>query len=251
MDLYPAIDLRDGGAVRLTQGDFDRQVRYGDPVALAKRFIAAGASWLHVVDLEAARTGTTHETPVLERLVAAAAGRARVQNGGGIRTEAVVEATLSRGVARVVMGTAALADPDLAIRCARRWPGQVAVGLDYLVDADGVAQAMGHGWLQGTGHTLDELLERWDGEPIAAVIATSIARDGMLEGPDLEGMRSLLEATAIPVIASGGVSTAEDLRALAAITAGDRRLSGAIVGKALVEGRFTLEEALAACAPFV
>jgi phosphoribosylformimino-5-aminoimidazole carboxamide ribotide isomerase len=246
MELYPAIDLRDGGAVRLTQGDFDREERYGDPLALATRFVEGGASWIHVVDLNAARTGIPHERHTLARIVeaagAAGAATVKVQTGGGIRTEDDVAAVLDLGVARVVLGTAALADPALATRCARRWPGRVAVGLDYVVREDGVAEARGHGWQEGSGRTVPELLGIWAGEPIGAVVATAIARDGMLEGADLAGMRTMLAATALPVIASGGVGSLNDLRALAELD-----LAGVIVGKALVEGRFSLEEALIAC----
>jgi phosphoribosylformimino-5-aminoimidazole carboxamide ribonucleotide (ProFAR) isomerase len=150
------------------------------------------------------------------------------------------------GVDRVVLGTAALEDPAFASSCARRWPGRVAVGLDYVVGEDGVSRALGHGWTEGArgARPLDELLSLWAGEPVAAVVATSIARDGMLEGPDLSGLGHLLERTALPVVASGGVASLDDLRALAGLP-----LGGVIVGKALVEGRFNVEEALAACAP--
>jgi phosphoribosylformimino-5-aminoimidazole carboxamide ribotide isomerase len=253
--LYPAIDLRDGGAVRLTQGDFSRETRYGDPLTLAASYLAGGAGWIHVVDLNAARTGVPHERATLGRIVAVAAasssGPAKVQTGGGIRTEADVAAVLGLGVARVVLGTAALEDPALATRCARRWPGQVAVGLDYMVRPDGVAEARGHGWEQGSGRALAGLLDIWAGEPIGAVVATAIARDGMLGGSDLEGLSTLLGLTALPVIASGGVGVLDDVVALAELSVGGRRLEGAIVGKALVEGRFTMEEAVAACAASV
>jgi phosphoribosylformimino-5-aminoimidazole carboxamide ribotide isomerase len=255
MELYPAIDLRDGGAVRLTQGDFGREARYGDPLALAARFIKGGAPWIHVVDLNAARTGVPHERATLGRIVelANAAGTesapaVRVQTGGGIRSEDDVAAVLDLGVARVVLGTAALADPALATRCARRWPGRVAVGLDYVVRPDGVAEARGHGWQEGSGRTVHELLGIWAGEPIGAVVATAIARDGMLEGSDLVGLRTLLASTALPLIASGGVGTLDDLRALAELSVEGRTLAGVIVGKALVEDRFTTEEAIGACA---
>jgi phosphoribosylformimino-5-aminoimidazole carboxamide ribotide isomerase len=253
MELYPAIDLRDGGAVRLTQGDFDREQRYGDPLALASRFVEAGAPWVHVVDLNAARTGVPHERETLARIVAlAAAGggrgaRVRVQTGGGIRTEDDVAAVLEIGVARVVLGTAALENPEMAARCARRWPDQIAVGLDYVLRPDGVAEARGHGWEEGSGRTVHELLDLWAGEPIGAVVATAIARDGMLGGSDLSGLGALLAVTALPVIASGGVGSLEDLGALAALEVGGRRLAGVIVGKALVEDRFSVEEAVAAC----
>jgi phosphoribosylformimino-5-aminoimidazole carboxamide ribotide isomerase len=253
MELYPAIDLRDGGAVRLTQGDFDRQVGYGDPLVLAQRFIEGGATWIHVVDLNAARTGVPHERETLARIVAlAGAGNGagngvRVQTGGGIRTEDDVAAVLGLGVARVVLGTAALEDPALAARCARRWPEQIAVGLDYVLRPDGVAEARGHGWEEGSGRTVPELLAVWAGEPIGAVVATAIARDGMLGGSDLDGLGALLALTELPVIASGGVGSLDDLRALAAVEVDGRTLAGAIVGKALVEERFGLEEAVAAC----
>jgi phosphoribosylformimino-5-aminoimidazole carboxamide ribotide isomerase len=259
MELLPAIDLRGGGAVRLTQGDFDREQRYGDPAALAAGFIAAGARWIHVVDLEAARTGAPHERATLAEIVRLAdAASVCVQTGGGIRNEEAAAELLGTGVARVVLGTAAIEDPAFATRCARRWPGRVAVGLDYRVRPDGVAEAQGHGWLSGSGRSVTELLDLWRGEPIGAVVATAVARDGMLSGPDLGGLAALLAVTALPVVASGGVSGPGDLKALAALAvpagpagpAGEgsgRRLAGAIVGKALVEGRMTVEEGLAAC----
>jgi phosphoribosylformimino-5-aminoimidazole carboxamide ribotide isomerase len=234
MELYPAIDLRDGGAVRLTQGDFSREQRYGDPLELAASYLEGGAPWIHVVDLNAARTGVPHERATLAKIVDLGG---RVQAGGGIRTEDDVAAVLDLGVARVVLGTAALEDPALATRCARRWPQQVAVGLDYTGN-----EARGHGWEQGSGRALDELLAIWADEPIGAVVATSIVRDGMLGGPDLAGLGVLRALTKHPVIASGGVSTLEDLHALAGLGC-----PGAIVGKALLEGRFTVKEAVAAC----
>ena len=187
---------------------------------------------------------------------AAAGAGVQVQTGGGIRTEDDVAAVLDLGVARVVLGTAALEDPALATNCARRWPGQVAVGLDYVVRPDGVAEARGHGWEQGSGRTLSDLLEIWAGEPIGAVVATAIARDGMLGGSDVEGLRHLATLAALSslsVIASGGVGTLDDLRELSALAVhdpdlGERALDGVIVGKALVEGRFSVKEAVAACA---
>jgi phosphoribosylformimino-5-aminoimidazole carboxamide ribotide isomerase len=247
MELYPAIDLREGGAVRLTQGDFSRERRYGDPLALAASYIDGGASWVHVVDLNAARTGVPHERPTLARIVELCEPQTvRVQTGGGIRSEDDVAAMLDLGVGRVVMGTAAVEDPALAARCARRWPQQVAIGLDYARRSDGVAEARGHGWEKGSGRTVPELLSIWADEPIGAVVATAIARDGMLLGPDLSGLHAILAHTSLPAIASGGVSSLDDLHALAALD-----LAGVIVGKALVEGRFTVEEAVAACAASV
>ncbi len=249
MELMPAIDLRGGEAVRLTQGDFDREARYGDPLVLAAGYVDAGATWIHVVDLDAARTGVSHEHGALTRILALASpAGVRVQTGGGIRTEAAAADLLESGVTRVVLGTAALEEPDLAARCARRWPGRVAVGLDYRVGEDGVAEALGHGWSQGSGRALTELLKLWADEPIGAVVATAVARDGMLEGPDFSGLAALLAETALPVVASGGVASLADLTALAGLQAGGRRLAGAIVGKAIVDGRFSVGEGLAACA---
>ncbi len=249
MELLPAIDLRRGTAVRLTQGDFGREDRYGDPAALAERYIAAGTRWIHVVDLDGARTGVAHERGVLRQILrlTGEAG-ARVEFGGGVRCEDDVEELLGSGVARVVLGTAALEEPALAGRCARRWPGRVAVGLDYRVGEDGVAEAQAQGWLAGTGQALTDLLELWQHDPIDAVVATSVARDGMLSGPDLKGLQALLAATELPVVASGGVSSVDDLVALARLQVAGRRLAGAIVGKAIMEGRLTVEEGIAACA---
>ena len=249
MELLPAIDLRGGTAVRLSQGDFGREVRYGDPAALAARYIAAGARWIHVVDLDAARTGVPHERVALGQIVRLAADASvNIEAGGGIRTEDDAAALLGSGVARVVLGTAALEDPALAARWARRWPGRIAVGLDYRVGPDGVAEAQAEGWLAGSGRALRDLLALWEGEPFGAVVATSVARDGMLSGPDLAGLRALLAATSLPVVASGGVSGAGDLAALARLEASGGALAGVVVGKALVESRLTVEEGLAACA---
>jgi len=249
MELLPAIDLRGGSAVRLTQGDFARQMDYGDPAALAARYIAGGARWIHVVDLDAARTGVQHEGVALAEIVRLASeASVRVQAGGGIRSDDAAEEMLERGVSRIVLGTAALEDPALAGRCARRWPGRVAVGLDYRVGEDGVAEAQAQGWLAGSGWAVHDLLDLWSREPVGAVVATAVARDGMLEGPDTEGLASLVARTTLPVVASGGVGTADDLRRLAGLEAEGRRLAGAVVGKALVEQRFSVEEGLAACA---
>jgi phosphoribosylformimino-5-aminoimidazole carboxamide ribotide isomerase len=249
MELLPAIDLRGGAAVRLTQGDFARQVGYGDPVELAARYIEGGVRWIHVVDLEAARTGVQHEDAALAKNVRVAEeASVRVQAGGGIRSDEAAEEMLERGVARVVLGTGALEDPGLAGRCARRWPRRVAVGLDYRVGGDGVLEAQAQGWLAGSGWKVSELLDVWAKEPLGAVVVTAVARDGMLEGPDVDAMAALLLQTELPLVASGGVGATQDLVRLAQLEAGGRRLAGAIVGKALVERRFSVEEALAACA---
>ena len=254
MDLYPAIDIRDGGAVRLAQGDFDRQTAYGDPVALARSFAGAGAPWLHVVDLDAARSGRPVNRATV--LAIAAAVDVPVETGGGVRTHDDVDELLAGGLSRVILGTAILDDPDLAQRAAERHPGQVAVGLDYRLDGHGRAEVAVRGWEQGSGRTVAGLLEQLADVELAAVIVTAIERDGMLTGPDLDGLRAVLAATALPVIASGGVGSVADIERLARLSVGGgdadsgaiRRLSGAITGKALVEGRMTVAEGVAACA---
>ncbi len=240
MELLPAIDLRDGRCVRLYQGDYDRETVYGDdPVAQARRFADAGSPWVHVVDLDAARSGE----PVNRPVVAAIAGAvgAKVQTGGGVRDEAAAEALVAAGVTRVVLGTAALEDPALVRRLAARLP--VAVGLD--VRGREVAV---RGWEQGSGRDLLDVLGTYEDAGVEAVVVTQIARDGTLDGPDVEGLAEVLGATTMQVVASGGVGTLDDLRTLAGLVVDGRRLAGAIVGRALYEGRFTIDEALAAVA---
>jgi len=246
MDLYPAIDLRGGRCVRLRQGDYGDQTVYGDdPVAVAAGFAAAGARWIHVVDLDAARTGE----PVNRRVVAAIAAAVRpagtaVQSGGGVRSEAAASALWEEGVRRVVLGTAAVEDPALVARLAAGHPGGVAVG----VDTRGGEVAV-RGWVEGSGVSAADLLARLVDAGVAAIVVTDIRRDGMLAGPDLAGLGAVLDATDLAVVASGGVSSAADLSALASLRGGSggRRLAGAIVGTALYEGRLTVEEGVAAC----
>jgi len=251
MELLAAIDLREGAAVRLVQGDFGRQSDYGDPLEVARGWMSSGVRWLHVVDLDAARTGepTNRELVVALAVMAAATG-VRVQTGGGVRTPADVDELLTAGLTRVVMGTAALEDPPMAVACARRHPGAVAIGLDYRRRAGTGLEAAARGWMEGSGHTVPELLTKLEGAPLGAVIVTAIERDGTLTGPDLEGLVSVLGATDIPVVASGGVGSIGDLEALAALRSpdGSRALVGAVVGKALVDSRVGVEEAIAACA---
>lgn len=239
IDLYPAIDLLGGRCVRLYQGDYDRETVYGDdPVAQAQAFEAEGAAWIHVVDLDAARSGE----PVNRDVVAAIAAGVSVpvQSGGGVRDEAAADALFDAGVARVVVGTAALEDPAFVRRLAARRP--VAVGLD----ARGRDVAV-RGWLQGSGQDLLELAAAFADAGVAALVVTEISRDGTLEGPDVAGLSEVLAATSIPVIASGGVGTLEDLRTLAALQSGGRVLSGVIAGRAIYERAFTVAEGVAAC----
>ncbi|MCB9381290.1 MAG: 1-(5-phosphoribosyl)-5-[(5-phosphoribosylamino)methylideneamino]imidazole-4-carboxamide isomerase [Acidimicrobiaceae bacterium] len=232
MELYPAIDLRDGKVVRLLQGDYDAQTTYGDdPVAVARGFADAGATWIHVVDLDAARSGSPVNRPVVAAIAAAVAGRARVQTGGGVRTIGDAQSLADAGVARVVMGSAAVADPSLVAEASKVVP--VAVGLDHRAGEVAV-----HGWTEGSGVQLADALGWFP--TAAAFVITDIARDGMLGGPDIDGLAEAGRATTIPVIASGGVSSLADIVALKAVPGVD----GVITGKALYEGRFTVAEAL-------
>jgi phosphoribosylformimino-5-aminoimidazole carboxamide ribotide isomerase len=241
--LYPAIDVRAGRAVRLRQGDFAAETVYDDdPVAVARAFSAAGAEWLHVVDLDAARTG---EPANLAKVTAiAAAVPSRVQAGGGVRTAAAAAALLASGAARVVVGTAAVEQPALIEELCARHPGAIAVGLD----ARGRSISV-RGWEGDAGADLLELAARFDGVGVAALVVTEIGRDGTMEGPSLDQLRAVLEQTSVPVIASGGVGSLSDLEALVDLRAGDRRLAGAIAGRAIYEGRFTIAEALAVVGP--
>ncbi len=219
---------------------------------MARRFAAAGAPWLHVVDLDAARSGRPVNRATV--LAIAAAVDVPVETGGGVRGEADVAELLEGGVARVIIGTAALDDPDVVHRATAAYPGRVAAGIDYRWTPDGRTEVAVRGWEQGTGRTVGELLDDLAGAGLAAVIVTSIERDGMLTGPDLDGLAAVLGSTDVPVIASGGVGSVGDIEALAALEVdlagvAPRRLLGAITGKALVDGRMTVEEAVAACAP--
>jgi phosphoribosylformimino-5-aminoimidazole carboxamide ribotide isomerase len=242
VDLFPAIDLRGGRCVRLYQGDYGRETVYGDdPVAQAESFAAAGAPWIHVVDLDAARTGEAANRAVVAAV--AAAVDVPVQAGGGVRDDAAADALLAAGVRRVVVGTAALADPAWVRRLAARHPGRVAVGLD----ARGRDVAV-HGWTEGSGRDLVDVARGFDDAGVAALVVTEIGRDGTLAGPDLGQLGDVLAATGLDVVASGGVGTLADLRALAALDVGGRRLAGVIVGRALYEGAFALPEAVAATA---
>jgi phosphoribosylformimino-5-aminoimidazole carboxamide ribotide isomerase len=224
--------------VRLHQGDFAAETVYDDnPVAVAEAFMTAGAQWLHVVDLDAARTGEPANLAVIEAITTAVG--MRVQVGGGVRSAAAAETLLLAGAARVVIGTAAVEDPELVDALCTAHPGQVVVGLD----ARGSEVAV-RGWTEGSGRSLVELARRFEASGVAALVVTEIARDGTMEGPSLDQLRQTLVATEVPVIASGGVGSLGDLEALMGLRAQGRRLDGVIVGRALYEGRFSLTEAL-------
>ena len=233
MILYPAIDVFGGKVVRLRQGEYDDSTVYGvDPVAMALSFVDLGATWVHMVDLDAARSGEPVNRSVIAAVASAIAGRASLQVGGGVRTEADAEALAAAGVPRVVMGSAAVADPALV----RRVSGivSVAVGLDH---RNGVAAT--HGWTESSGVQVDDLLGQFP--TASAFVITDISRDGMLTGPDVEGLAHAVSQTSVPVIASGGVGALSHLAELAAVVG----LNGVIVGKALYESKFSVSEALA------
>jgi len=240
MELFPAIDLRDGRSVRLAEGDFGRETVYGaDPVERARAFEAAGARWLHVVDLDAARTGV----PVNRPVVAAIAGAVGipVQAGGGVRTEADAAELFEGGVARVVVGTAAVTEAGFLARLAQRWPGRVVAGVDHRA-----GEVKVKGWVEGSGRDVASVVAELAGAGAAAVVVTEISRDGLMLGPDLNGYRKLLASCPVPLIASGGVGSLDDLRRLARLKAGGRHLAGVIVGRAIYEGRFGVADAVAA-----
>ena len=238
MLLFPAIDLRGGRCVRLYQGDFSAETTYAeDPAEVAAAFAAAGAQWLHVVDLDAARTGELANLAQVEAIVAATG--LPVQYGGGVRSVEVAARLADAGVARVVIGTAALESPSLVATVAARQP--VALGLD--VRGREVAV---RGWRATGGRSFAEVLAAAPGAEVAVV--TQISTDGTLGGPDMELLAEVLEATGVPVIASGGVGRLEDLLGLADLRAGGRGLAGAIVGRAIYERTVDLAEALAVLA---
>jgi phosphoribosylformimino-5-aminoimidazole carboxamide ribotide isomerase len=226
--------------VRLYQGDYGKETIYNDdPVAQAVAFAEAGAAWIHVVDLDAARSGTPRNREIIAAIADAVS--VPIQTGGGIRDEASADALFAVGVSRIVLGTAALEQPELVRSLASRM--SVAVGLD----ARGREVAV-RGWEEGSGRDLLDVAKEFADAGVEALIVTEIGRDGTLSGPDLVGLGDVLDSTELPVIASGGVGSLDDLRALDRLRSGGRRLSGAIVGRALYEGAFTLGEALAASA---
>jgi phosphoribosylformimino-5-aminoimidazole carboxamide ribotide isomerase len=232
-ELYPAIDLRGGKVVRLQQGDYGNETHYGDdPVAVATSFADAGATWIHVVDLDAARDANALNRPLVAAIAGALAGRAQVQTGGGVRGVADAEALAAAGVARVVMGSAALREPALVGEVAAVVP--VAVGLDHRGGELAV-----HGWTESAGVTVTEALSMFPAA--SAFVITDIARDGMLAGPDLDGLAEAAQMTSIPVIASGGISSISDVVAAAWVGC-----AGVITGKAIYEGRFTVADGVAA-----
>ncbi|MDQ0316686.1 1-(5-phosphoribosyl)-5-[(5-phosphoribosylamino)methylideneamino]imidazole-4-carboxamide isomerase [Amorphus orientalis] len=236
MILFPAIDLKDGACVRLLQGDMARATVFNDdPAAQAAAFADAGFEWLHIVDLNGAFAGKSVNTEPVEAILARVS--IPVQLGGGIRDLAGIEAWLARGVTRVILGTAALRDPDLVLAACRAHPNRIAVG----IDARGGRVAV-EGWAETAETRAVDLARRFEDAGVAAIIYTDIARDGMLAGLNMDETLALADAVDIPVIASGGLNGMDDIERLA--SDGSARLAGAIAGRALYDGRLDPKAAL-------
>ena len=237
MILFPAIDLKNGQCVRLEQGDMARATVFNlDPAAQARDFAAQGFEYLHVVDLDGAFAGKPVNAQAVEAMLNSVT--MPVQLGGGIRDLNTVEAWLDKGIARVIIGTAAVRDPELVKGAAKRFPGRVAVGLDA---RDGKVAV--EGWAETSQVTALEIAQRFEDAGVAAIIFTDIARDGLLKGLNLDATIELAERISIPVIASGGFASIDDVKALLAPRA--KKLAGAIAGRALYDGRLDPQAALA------
>jgi phosphoribosylformimino-5-aminoimidazole carboxamide ribotide isomerase len=235
--LFPAIDLKNGEAVRLQQGDMARATVFNrDPAAQALAFERQGFGYIHIVDLDGAFAGKPVNAPAVERILAAV--KVPVQLGGGIRDRSTIEAWLDRGVRRVIIGTAAVRNPVLVKEAAAAHPGRVAVGLDA---RDGRVAV--EGWAKTSELAALDIVRQFEDAGVAAIIHTDVARDGMLQGLNLDATIALADALSIPVIASGGFASIADVRALLAPRA--KKLEGAIVGRALYDGRLDPAEALA------
>ena len=237
MILYPAIDLKDGQAVRLLRGEMDKATVFSDdPAAQARAFVEAGCQWLHLVDLNGAFAGQPVNGAAVEAILASCDVPAQL--GGGIRDMATIEAWLTKGLARVILGTVAVENPDLVRAAAKAFPGQVAVGIDARK-----GRVATRGWAEETEVQATDLAKSLEDAGVAAIIYTDIDRDGAMQGPNVEATAALARAVSIPVIASGGVSSLDDLIALRDCGVA---LDGAISGRALYDGKLDIAEALAA-----
>ncbi len=234
MILYPAIDLKDGLCVRLLRGDMAAATVFGDdPAAQARAFQDAGCEWLHLVDLNGAFAGQSVNGAAVEAILAVCSIPAQL--GGGLRTLAQIDAWIGKGISRVILGTIAVRDPDLVRQAAKAFPGQIAVGIDALAGMVAV-----QGWAEATDITALDLARRFEDAGVAAIIYTDIDRDGAMQGPNVVATAEMARAVSIPVIASGGVSSMADLRALKECGA---RLNGVISGRALYDGAIDAGEA--------
>jgi len=234
--LFPAIDLKNGEAVRLEQGDMARAtIFHRDPAEQARVFATQGFEYLHIVDLDGAFAGKPMNAAAVQRILVAV--KIPLQLGGGIRHRATIDAWLDNGVSRVIIGTAAVRDPALVKAAAKEFPGRIAVGLDA---RDGAVAV--EGWAETAEISALDIARRFEDAGVAAIIYTDIARDGMLRGLNLDATIALAEAVSIPVIASGGLASIDDVRAL--LTPRAKRLEGAVVGRALYDGRLDAAAAL-------
>ncbi|AUQ50664.1 1-(5-phosphoribosyl)-5-[(5- phosphoribosylamino)methylideneamino] imidazole-4-carboxamide isomerase HisA [Phaeobacter inhibens] len=235
MILYPAIDLKDGQAVRLLHGDMEKTTVFNDdPAAQALEFVEAGCDWLHLVDLNGAFAGEPVNAAPVEEILKRC--KVPAQLGGGIRDMATIERWIDKGLARVILGTVAVENPDLVREAARAFPGKVAVGIDARN-----GRVATKGWAEETDVMVTDLAKSFEDAGVAAIIYTDILRDGAMKGPNVEATAALAHAVSIPVIASGGVSSLADLQALKSCGA---PLNGAISGRALYDGAIDLGEAL-------
>jgi len=238
MYIIPAIDLRDGKCVRLIQGRYDRQINYeDDPVKQAREFGSAGAKWLHIVDLDGARLGRPVNTDAISAI--AALGLFKIEVGGGLRDEDAIKQLLDIGLERVIIGTKAVSDFEWFSQMAEKFSGKIVLGLD----ARGSKVAT-HGWTQDSPHNLLEFAAEAAKLPLAAIIYTDISKDGMMTGPNLERTKALVEAVDVPVVASGGVNTIEDIKKLAEFSP-----EAVIIGRSLYEGTLNLSDAIKAARP--
>lgn len=235
MQIWPAIDLRGGKCVRLVQGDYDRETVFGDnPAEMARRWVDEGAEHLHLVDLDGARDGHLANREAVSAIVSAV--NIPCEIGGGIRDEDSIKALLEIGIERLVIGTKAIKQPDWFRDVCRRYPDKLALGIDARN-----GRVATDGWLETSDVAATDLAGQFADEPIAAIIYTDIAKDGMMSGPNIAAMKEMNESTDIPVIASGGVTTASDVQRLAEVN-----MAGCIIGRTLYEGKLTLKDALAA-----
>src|SRR3954463_2883672 len=235
MQIWPAIDLRGGKCVRLQQGDYGRETVFADDAgAMARQLADQGAECLHLVDLDGAREGRPVNLDSIRAIVAAV--KVPCELGGGIRDDVAIASLFDLGISRLVIGTKALREPEWFRAAVQRYPGKLALGIDA---RDGFVAT--DGWLQTSSTPAIDLVKQFEMEPVAAIIYTDIARDGMLAGPNLAAMQTMKQATRLPVVASGGVTTVADVAALSSI-----RMDGAIIGRALYEGKLSLADALAA-----
>ena len=239
MRIYPAMDIRDGKVVRLIQGDYDRQIDYAtDPERVAAEFRTAGTEWIHMVDLDGAKTGATYNFDVLAKILKA--GPVKVQVGGGIRSRQTIQRFLDAGAERVIIGTRGIEDWDWFqdMAHAPEFSRRIVLGLDA---RNGMLAS--HGWIQQTIIPAVDIARKVSTWPLAAIVYTDIAKDGMLEGPNFEQVERMAEATDVPVIASGGVTSLDDVHRLCGLP-----IDGMIIGRALYEGKLNLAQALAAAA---